>query len=486
MRKILLLALGLFLNIAAIGQTVTPFEKKGKWGFVDSDGKVVITTIFSFVDPLDGDIYKCYGGVANTSVTLVNVNGQIAATSDAGLKSKAAFYANSIGKLKDGLIRVMNFPDGKVALTGTSNVKYGFINTKGQIVVPLKYDNATDFTDGLAVVNQGGRIAGTDFVGGKWGAIDITGNETVPLIYDKILWATDGKHILVQANGEQKNLYQQQDLLVREAKPEVSKATPKSDVDINIPVSSIEQDKTFAVIIANENYQRESPVEFARNDGAVFKEYCSKTLGIPDKNIHFVPDATLNNIRGEINWLIQVADAYDGEANIIFYYAGHGIPDESSRSAYLLPIDGYGSDVTTGYKIDDLYVKLGGLSAKMVTVFMDACFSGAQRNGTMLASARGVAIKATQGAPLGNMVVFSAAQGDETAYPLTEQGHGMFTYYMLKKLQETKGDVTLGELEDYIVTNVRRQSIVANGKSQTPTVTTSFDWAGKWKEHKLR
>ena len=28
-------------------------------------------------------------------------------------------------------------------------------------------------------------------------------------------------------------------------------------------------------------------------------------------------------------------------------YAGHGIPDEQNKSAYLLPIDGYGSDVTT-------------------------------------------------------------------------------------------------------------------------------------------
>ena len=116
---------------------------------------------------------------------------------------------------------------------------------------------------------------------------------------------------------------------------------------------------------------------------------------------------------------------------------------------------------------------------------MDACFSGAQRSGDMLASARGVTIKAEQGVPTGNMVVFSAAQGDETAYPYREKGHGMFTYFLLKKLQETKGDVTLGELSNYIETNVKRQSIVVNGKSQTPTVTPSASLEN-WEGVKLR
>ena len=117
---------------------------------------------------------------------------------------------------------------------------------------------------------------------------------------------------------------------------------------------------------------------------------------------------------------------------------------------------------------------------------MDACFSGAQRSGEMLASARGVAIRSRQGMPSGNMVVFSAAQGDETAYPYHEKGHGLFTYFMLKKLQETKGDVTLGELDDYISTNVRRQSILVNRKSQTPTVTSATALEQTWKETKIR
>lgn len=259
-----------------------------------------------------------------------------------------------------------------------------------------------------------------------------------------------------------------------------------SDVDINIPINKNVNDKTFAIIIANENYQREAQVMFARNDGGIFKKYCIQTLGLPEKNVHFVENATLNNIRGEINWVAGVANAYKGEANVIFYYAGHGIPDESSKAAYLLPVDGYGSDVTTGYKLDDLYTKLGGLPAKNVTLFMDACFSGSQRSGQMLASARGVAIKIKEDVPQGNMVVFSAAKGDETAYPYNEKGHGLFTYFLLKKLQETKGSVTLGELSNYIATNVSQQSIVVNSKSQTPTVVPSVNMGDGWKSVMLK
>ena len=68
----------------------------------------------------------------------------------------------------------------------------------------------------------------------------------------------------------------------------------------------------------------------------------------------------------------------------------------------------------------------------------------------MLATARGVAIKPKASTPGGNVIVFSAATGDETAYPYDEKGHGLFTYFLLKKLQENKGNVTLGELSAYL------------------------------------
>lgn len=272
---------------------------------------------------------------------------------------------------------------------------------------------------------------------------------------------------------------------VQQQRGEIQIAQIGSAVDKNIPRTNVVNKNTFALIIANENYKHVASVPFARNDGDIFRQYCLNTLGLPEKNIKFLPNATLNDIKSQINWLQSITEVWDNP-QVIVYYAGHGIPDESNKSAYLLPVDGNGTDVTTGYKLDELYAALGGMPAAHITVFMDACFSGSKRENGMLASARGVAIKAKAGVPQGNMLVFSAAQGDETAYPNKDEGHGMFTYYLLKKLQETKGDVTMQDLGDYIITNVRQQSIYLNGKSQTPCVTPASAVADSWQNWKLK
>lgn len=261
---------------------------------------------------------------------------------------------------------------------------------------------------------------------------------------------------------------------------------PKSDVDIDIPINKSLEEKTFVLIIVNENYQEVAKVPYTINDGEIFAEYCKKTLGIPEANISLMKDVTANNLKREVRLLTQILQKYNGDAKAIVYYAGHGIPDESTKDAYLLPVDGYGYDPQSGYSLNELYKTLNSVPSKSILVFLDACFSGSQRGEGMLSSARGVAIKAKPAAPVGNMVVFSAASGDETAYPYKAKGHGLFTYFLLKKMQESKGDVTLGELSDYISDQVGKKSIIINRKSQTPTFISSPAMANDWKNMKLR
>ena len=258
-----------------------------------------------------------------------------------------------------------------------------------------------------------------------------------------------------------------------------------ADVDTNIPIANYKNESTFAIVIANENYLRESKVPYALNDGQVLAKYCQQTLGLPESNIRLVKDATLNDIKYHINWLRQVIDVYGKDTKVIFYYAGHGIPDEAQQTAYLLPVDGYGSDVSTGYSLQELYNTLGEMPSQSIMVFLDACFSGAKRDGGMLASARGIAIKVKPNKPSGNMIVFSASQGDETAYPFEEQQHGMFTYFLLKKLQETKGEVSIGDLSQYVTDQVRKRTIL-NGKLQSPIITPSPMINTDWEEWKLK
>ena len=262
-------------------------------------------------------------------------------------------------------------------------------------------------------------------------------------------------------------------------------AIGKSQVDLEIPETNASNQNTFVIIIANEDYKTVAPVPFALNDGRVLAKYCQRTLGISAQNIKKFENATYNDIRLAIAWLKNVCEKYEGDASVIFYYTGHGIPDESDKSAYLLPVDGDGRYVATGYKMDDLYEKLGAMPTKSVTVLLDACFSGATRDGKMVAQAKGVALKVKKGEPQGNTVVLSAAQGDETAGFNEAEGHGMFTYYILKKLQETQGNVTLQDLSQFVIREVGRKSAVTN-KPQTPCVTPSAAVGSAWQSWKLK
>jgi hypothetical protein len=390
------------------------------------------------------------------------------------------------------VIKDNDYEDHKTLFGG----KWGLIHKSGKEIIPCKYDEIRYHGDGLVAVSTGGqRNAKDKIIGGKWGCIDdITGNVIIPIEYDEIgsffdgvARATkDGQTTLIKNPLKEGNaiaLAQASSGAKKDPNaPAVSRyPAPSSDVDKNIPQGKSASENLFAFIIANENYP-EAPVPFALNDGRIFKEYCLKTLGLPEKQIRVFEDASLGRIIAAVEQIKEIADAYDGDAEVIVYYAGHGVPDDKKNTAYLLPVDGSSSDITTtGYSLEKFYTELSKLNLKTVTVFLDACFSGAKRENEMLASARGVAVKVKDEAPRGNMVVFSAATGDETAHQYEEKGHGLFTYFLLKKLQETQGAVTYGELSDYVNKQVKRQSVVINNKRQTPTVipsTSLVNWQG--------
>mgnify|MGYP006066477619 CR=1 FL=1 len=262
-----------------------------------------------------------------------------------------------------------------------------------------------------------------------------------------------------------------------------------SDVDVNIPKNPHTNEKTFAVIIANENYQMVSHVPMALNDGRTLAKYCTQTLGIPETNVRYYEDATYGVFMRAMNDIKDVSNAYDGEISVLFYYAGHGVPDENTKDAYLLPVDSDGKEMSACFPLSRVYADLGSLNAENVLVFMDACFSGGQRDGGMVLEKegmRGIVVRPKQDVPKGNMVVFSAVSDDQTAMPYKEKGHGLFTYFLLKKLQETKGDVTLSELTSYVTKKVEQQSVVVNRKTQTPTVRAAAAVADTWQSIKLR
>ena len=253
----------------------------------------------------------------------------------------------------------------------------------------------------------------------------------------------------------------------------------QSDVDQNIPQSNKKSEDTYALIIANEDYQFVDDVNFAAHDGEVFKEYCIKTLGIPERQIRYCANASYGVISGGVDWLKYALNNFEGSKAIV-YYCGHGIPDEKTGDAYIIPVDGKGTNTTTCYSLNTLYTTLANTKASNITYFMDACFTGANKEGSMLVAARGVAREAKKEVLEGKSVVFSASSGDETAMTYPEKGHGLFTYFLLKKLQETSGNVSYSDLANYINKNVKKEAFLINEKPQTPVVATSTAASSTW------
>lgn len=261
--------------------------------------------------------------------------------------------------------------------------------------------------------------------------------------------------------------------------------TGQSDVDINIPINDIQRPNTYVVIIGNEHYKYFSDVAYAKRDGATFAEYCQKVLGVPKDNIRERYDATLSEIREPLRYLEEKTKMNPDKLDIIFYYAGHGVPDVSRGTAHLLPTDASGTDFESCFELEQLYARLDDMPTKSVTVFLDACFSGATRGNEMLFAERFVEYEVEDVVAKGNTVVFSATAGNQTAMAYDDQQHGFFTYYLLKNLQQSKGAISLGELGDALRRDVDNKAYDKKNKHQTPTVNASPTLGDTWRSRTL-
>jgi hypothetical protein len=263
--------------------------------------------------------------------------------------------------------------------------------------------------------------------------------------------------------------------------------TVQSDVDYGIPiVNGLKKDNTFALVIGNEDYKKyqtdlssEVNVDFAVRDAQIFSQYLEKTLGIPNGNIFTLVNATSGQMKQSLAKLNVLAEKSEGKAELIFYYAGHGLPNEQTKEPFLIPVDVAGTNVEYGLKLTDVYKDLCEFSTQRVTVFLDACFSGGARNQGLVA-ARGVKIKPKENSLNGKLVVYSASSGEQSSLPYKDQGHGIFTYYLLKKLKDTNGNISYSELADYLKNEVGLKSVLINSKEQDPQVNVSPDALNDW------
>ena len=290
-------------------------------------------------------------------------------------------------------------------------------------------------------------------------------------------------------------------------------------VDYNIPKAK-EPDgnsSTFVLIIADEDYPAPiPPVPFADNDGEILQQYCVKALGIPERHVKVLNNANKNDILVEgVDWLKDITVAVKGEANIIVYYAGHALTDPNFNP-YLLPsgvdvtkIGVYGakkgkkvSPKTKSYtdrplgggdlkrlleeaiSLDSMCIYFSRVNFTSMTFIIDASFNGVDRNGDPLFNIKMNNVKMRGLRIRGNIVVFNAADFNKTAYAFNEQHHGFLTYFLLKELKRTKGDITFKDLYTNIEKMVSYESSLQN-KLQEPTMIIGGKRKDTWDDLKF-
>jgi hypothetical protein len=300
--------------------------------------------------------------------------------------------------------------------------------------------------------------------------------------YNKFAENWSNNFALNQALSQQKIVVQSGE----DTKVDIVAASLRSDVDKDIPKGLPLNPKKYALIIGCEDYakfqtglDKEVNVDFAANDARVFAEYAEITLGYPKEQIYLLIDPTSSQIKQNIDKLQKAIEIEKGKAEILFYYSGHGLPDENTKEPYLIPVDVNGNNPQNGISLADLYAKLSKSPTLKTTIILDACFSGGARN-KELVSLKGVKIKPKSDAVQGNLVVLSSSKGTESSAVYNEKQHGYFTYFLLKNLKEYKGSRTLNEL--FIDVNYQvSKEVLKIGKSQTPDVMPGLEIGEQWK-----
>ncbi len=109
-------------------------KDRGKEGYIDKHGTVVIPLRFDYVEDFSEGL-----ALVSEAETLcfIDKRGEVI------IRPKDGYEIFPLAKFKNGLAMVLK------------NDKCGFINKKGEVVIRVQFDFAEDFRDGLAAVCTG-------------------------------------------------------------------------------------------------------------------------------------------------------------------------------------------------------------------------------------------------------------------------------------------------------------------------------------------
>jgi len=240
-------------------------------------------------------------------------------------------------------------------------------------------------------------------------------------------------------------------------------------------LSASPQPASFALVIGIEKYRDVPSPNGARSDAEKFAQMARQTLGIPESRVIVALDdhATKSDVEKHLDWLKSNVPA---GSRIYFFFSGHGAPEPSKGTSYLLPYDGDPRFLErTALPMGEVIKALSQTKAREVLAMVDTCFSGAGGRSVLPPGAR--ALVRVQAAPVvGTVALLSASSGTEISGPVAGLNAGLFTQHLLDGLGQGRADIngdgqiSLRELTDYVKPRVARDAKRDN-RDQNPNLT---------------
>jgi hypothetical protein len=138
-----------FDDVMPFAESLAAVKVGPKWGFINSAGEFVIPPRFKYA------FYFLEGigtAIADEGYVLIDKAGEVIAVGESHA----------------------NVAQGRIPFTRGG--RSGFLDMKGSVAVPFVYDAVSQYSEGLAAVEQQG----------KWGFIDRDGQVVIPLEFDKV------------------------------------------------------------------------------------------------------------------------------------------------------------------------------------------------------------------------------------------------------------------------------------------------------------
>jgi hypothetical protein len=241
-------------------------------------------------------------------------------------------------------------------------------------------------------------------------------------------------------------------------------------------VSAAPQPNAYAIIIGIEKYSASLPPPTgARGDAERFSQLAHTSLGIATDHVKtaFDEHATKGTIERTLAWAQNTVPA---GGRIYFYFSGHGAPDASGGTPYIVPTDGDPQYLdATSIPMKEVLDKLGRSKAREVLAIVDSCFSGAGGRSVLPPGARPIVRVREERAPA-QLAIFSASKDSQISGPVPGGSGGLFTKFVVEGLgsgaADANGDgqISLAELSQWVTPRVAREARKDN-RDQNPSLT---------------